>query len=66
MIFKDARSVSFYPLIGHKSKQYAQYTKQINIAKKIAKVCDKYCVFGQKVYHNNNKSNIKTLAGVGD
>jgi len=42
------------------------YTKYINIAKEIAKFCDKLCVLDKKVktqqQQNKKKSNIKTLA----
>jgi len=38
---KDARSVSLYPFNRSQILQYVKYTKVINIAKGIAKSCDK-------------------------
>jgi len=41
----------------------------INIAKRIAKICDKKSAFGQKVktqQQQNKKSNIKSLAAAGN
>jgi len=49
--------------------QYVKYTNKTNIAKGLAKLFDKKCVFWTKVKNNNinkKKSNIKTLAGTRD
>jgi len=40
MFIKDARSVSLYPYNRSQILQYVKYTKKINIAKEIAKLCD--------------------------
>ena len=58
--FKDAtcRLVSLYHNNRLQILQYVKYSKKNNIAKEIAKYCDKLCVFGQKV-KPKQKNNIK-------
>jgi len=69
ILFKGARSVSLYPYNRSQILQYVKYTKYIKITKGIAKLCEKRCVFGQKVktqQQQNKKCNIKTLVGAGN
>jgi len=54
--------------IGHKSCKILSILKKNN-SKGLAKFCDKKCVFGQKVKNTtttSKKSNLKSLAGVGN
>jgi len=65
---KDARSVSLYSYKRSQILKRVRYTKSINIANGIAKLCDKKCVFRQKVktqQQQNKISNIQTLVGAG-
>ena len=67
IFFKDARSVSLYPYNQLQILQIIKNTNKINIAKGFAKLCDKQCIYGQKIktkqQQNKEKSNIKALAG---